>query len=253
MLDLRKQGLSYNQIIRRVDEEHGAKLRKSHVSEWLSGRHTPLGSVTAFEPNPCPELAYVIGVERGDASMSVGKKSYNYMIKLRVIDKEFAEEFSRCLSLILRGSPPRVKWHEKTHSWHTQVSSLLLTSFLRKDLKDLIPTISHCEDCKAAFLRGFFDSEGSIRERSLTASNEDLELMELVCKLLQSLGIQTTGPYLATKGGRTVMIKGKFYRQNDDLHYLRVRSRSLQTYQTKVGFAILRKSEALSVAVSKGR
>jgi len=249
VLDLREGGLSYNQIIERVEAETGVTLRKSHISGWINGRHMPFGYVTAFDASPCAELAYVIGVSLGDASTSSSPSNYNHKIKLRVIDEEFAQEFARCLGVLLRRKPPRVKWHEKTHSWHAELSSLLLMRFLRQELKELIPTILHCDDCKAAFLRGFFDSEGSMHDSSLTASNEDLELLKLVCELLHSLGIETTGTHLATKGGRTVVIKGKFYRQNEDLFYLRVRARSLAQFQEVVGFAIQRKSDALSRAV----
>jgi intein-encoded DNA endonuclease-like protein len=96
VLSLRKEGLSYNQIIERVEAEQGVILRKSHVSEWINGKHKPFGYVRAFDAEPCPELAYVIGVEMGDASMSFSR-NYNYKLKLRVTDKEFAEEFSSVL------------------------------------------------------------------------------------------------------------------------------------------------------------
>ncbi len=195
-------------------------------------------------------IAYVVGVSLGDGSTS-SNRNHSHKIKLRVIDSEFAAEFARCLGVLLSRSPPLVKWREKTHSWYTEVSSLLLKNYLRLELKELVPTISHCDGCKAAFLRGFFDSEGSISSRTLTASNENLELLKLVCELLQSLGVETTGTHLATKGGRTVMIMGKFYRQNEDGHYLRVRAKSLEKFQVIVGFSIRRKSEALSLALSK--
>jgi len=250
VLELRKEGLSYNRIIRKIQADHGVTLRKSHISGWVNGKHKPFGYVRAFDAVPSSELAYVIGVRLGDASMSLSR-SYNYKIKLRVIDKEFAEEFSRCLSVILGRAPPRVKWHEKTRAWHTEASSMLLQKFLYQDLQTLSITIEHCADCKAAFLRGSFDSEGSMYERSLTASNENLELVRLVCRLLQSLGIETTGPNLASRGGRTVMIKGKFYRQNEDLFSMRVRSRCLQRFQMTVGFSISRKSNALASATSR--
>lgn len=250
-LALRKEGRSYNQIIKEIESRTGITLRKSNISGWVNGKHRPFGYVRAFDRTPRSELAYVIGVALGDASMS-GNRNHSHKIKLRVIDKEFCEEFSRCLSVILGRTAPGVKWHDRTHAWHTEVASLLLKNFLSQNLSLLVPTISHCDNCKSAFLRGFFDSEGSISGRSLTASNEDLRLLKLVCDLLLSLGINTTGPHLATKSGRTVMIKGKFWRQNNDLYYIRVRSSSLQRFQDAVGFFIRRKSLAVAVANAKG-
>jgi DNA endonuclease len=210
VLGLRKEGLSYNQIIRKIETEDGVTLRKSHISGWINGKHKPFGYVRAFDAAPCAELAYVIGVGLGDGSTSSGKRNYNHKIKLRVIDREFAEEFSRCLGVLLRRSSPRVKWHQKTHMWNTEVSSLLLQRLLRRDLKDLIPIVSHCIECKAAFLRGFFDSEAGISGRTLRVSNGDKALLSLVCDLLESLGIETTGVHLVKRAGNLVLIKGKF-------------------------------------------
>jgi len=250
VLELRKAGHSYNQIIAMIKAESGVTLRKSHLYGWINRKHRPFGYVVAFDPTPTPELAYVIGVNLGDASTS-DSRNYNHKIKLRVTDKEFAAEFARCLGLLLHRTPPRVKWHEKTHSWHAELSSLLLQKFLRQDLRELVPIVSHCNECKAAFLRGFFDSEGSISGRSFTVSNSNLELLKITCRLLHSLGIETTGTHLASKGGRTVMIKGRFYRQNEDMHYVRVRSKCLDKFQEVVGFSIRRKSIALSIALDR--
>ena len=201
VLELRKEGLSYNAIIEKVKAEQGVTLRKSHISGWTNGKHRPFGYVRAFDAKPCPELAYVIGVKMGDASMSVGHNNYNCMVKLRVTDREFAEEFSRSLGIILSRNAPRVKWHEKTYAWHTQLSSILLYNLLKQDLKRLLPTIRHCRRCEAAFLRGFFDSEGSISRRLLTVCNGDLDKLQLVCDLLGGLGIMTTGPHLKREQG----------------------------------------------------
>jgi DNA endonuclease len=190
VLDLRGQGPSYNGIIKRIKAERGVNLGKSHISGWINGKHRPFGYVRAFDATPKAELAYVIGGSLVDASTSTNR-NYSHKIKLRVIDREFALEFARCLGVLLCRNPPLVKWREATHSWYTEVSSLLLQNFLRLELKKLTPTISHCDDCKAAFLRGFFDSEGSMSARTLTASNEDLELLRLAYELLGSLGVET--------------------------------------------------------------
>jgi len=248
VLELRKEGLSYNQIIRRIQADHGVALRKSHLSDWISGKHKPFGYVRALNDTPSPELGYVIGVKMGDASMSVS--NYNYKIKLRVTDKEFAEEFSRCLSVILGRSPPRVKWQEKTRSWQTEASSMLLYNFLRQDLNGLTPTIEHCRSCKSAFLRGFFDSEGSVSDGSLTVSNGDIDKLYLVSKLLFSMQVENTGPHLARKGGGFALIKGKFYRRNKDMHYLYVRIGSWLQFQKEVGFTIIRKKQGLADRLS---
>jgi len=249
VLGLREDGLSYNQIIERVEVETGVTLRKSHISGWINGKHRPLGYVRAFDASPCAELAYVIGVSLGDASTSSSPSNYNHKIKLRVIDEEFAQEFARCLGVLLGRTPPRVKWHEKTHSWHTELSSLLLMRFLRRDLVVLVPLIEHCPRCMGAFLRGFYDSEASIRGRQLRVHNGDLDKLKLVCRLLSSLGIETTGPHLRGEKGGTGSIKGKLYHVNKDQYYVYVRTSSLLAFSYSVGFTIVRKQERLKEAV----
>jgi intein-encoded DNA endonuclease-like protein len=248
VLDLRKQGLSYNQIIRKIKDDQGITIRKSHISGWVNSKHKPFGYVRAFDPRPRSELAYVIGVVLGDGSTS-SNRNHNHMIKLRVIDREFAAEFSRCLGVLLCRNPPPVKWRERTRSWYTGVSSLLLQRFLRQGLKDLVPTISHCDDCKGAFLRGFYDSEGSIKNRSLLLRNGELEKLELVRSLLWSLGIETTGPYLTREKGGMVSIKGHSYHVNKNQYSVYVRTKSLLVFRDRVGFIIRRKQERLETAV----
>ena len=105
VLDLRREGLSYGAIIKRAETERGVRLGKSHLSDWISGKHKPFGYVRAFDPRPRAELAYVIGVSLGDGSTS-SNRNYSHKIKLRVIDREFAAEFARCLGVVLRRSPP---------------------------------------------------------------------------------------------------------------------------------------------------
>jgi intein-encoded DNA endonuclease-like protein len=248
VLELRKEGLSYNQIIRKIQTDHGITLRKSHLSDWVGGRHRPFGYVRAFDSTPSPELGYVIGVGLGDGSTSLSK-NYNYKIKLRVIDKEFAEEFSRCLGVILGRSPPRVKWHEKTHSWQTEVSSMLLWKFLRQPLSELARVVGHDKACTVAFLRGFFDSEAGISGRTLRVSNGDKDLLSLVCDLLEATRIETTGIHITKTAGGVVLIKGKYYRQNLDQMYVYVRRRSLGAFRERVGFTIGRKVLALDSAL----
>ena len=248
VLDLRKEGLSYNKIIKKIQADHGVTLRKSHISGWVNGKHRPFGYVRAFDPQPRPELSYVIGVLLGDGTTS-SNRNHSHMIKLRVIDREFAAEFSRCLGVLLCRDPPPVKWREGTRSWYTGVSSLLLQKSLRQELKDLVPTISHCDDCKGAFLKGFYDSEGSVSKRRLLLFNGELGKLELVRSLLGTLHIKTTGPHLRKEKGGMVSIKGHSYHVNKNQYYVYMRTTSLLAFRDKVGFIITRKKERLERAV----
>jgi DNA endonuclease len=251
VLQLRKEGLSYNQIISKIEAEHGVALRKSHISGWINGKHKPFGSVRTFDAKPCPELAYVIGVTKGDASMSVSR-NYNYKIKLRVTDKEFAEEFARCLSVVLGRNPPRVKWHQKTCSWHTEISSLLLQNVLKQPLPNLKRFIEGNDACAAAFLRGFFDSEGWVYLTQLGVVNTNTVTLRYVSKLLEwRFGMRVRGPRVSSRGGRIVIIKGKPYHANRDCYSLLVDKSSLSVYQNIVGFTIQRKQQRLALAIAR--
>jgi len=249
VLRLREDGLSYNQIIERVEAEHRVALRKSHISGWVTGKHKPYGYVRALDTTPRPELAYVIGVKMGDASTSVSH--YNYMIKLRVTDKDFAEEFSRCLSKILKRDPPKVKWHEKTHAWHVQSSSLLLQQFLLRPISEMRSSIFHSKACMSAFVRGFFDSEGTASGK-LSASNGDLDKLTLVREVLDELGVETTGPHLTKEKGGLVIIKGHEYRVNKNQYYIYVRASSRLAFRNLIGFSIARKMKGLEAQIGNG-
>jgi len=249
VLNLRREGLSYGAIIRRVETERHVRLGKSHVSDWISGKHRPFGYVRAFDPTPRAELGYVVGVSLGDGSTS-SNRNHSHMIKLTVIDREFAAEFARCLGLLLNRGPPLVKWRETTRSWHTQVSSLLLQKFLRQSLDKLKSTVEFSSECTAAFLRGFFDSEGWLYHSQLGVVNTDKELLLYVSHLLASrFDIQSFPPRVSSKGGRIVLIKGKFYNANKDCYNVSIAKASLLAFQEKVGFTIIRKQQRLAAAV----
>jgi intein-encoded DNA endonuclease-like protein len=241
---LRASGLNYNEIIRRVEESEHVKLNKSQVSQWLTGKHRPDGSVTEFDPVPTFELGYVTGVALGDGTTSISS-DHNYAIKLQVNDKDFAEEFARRLGVILKRPAPNVRWYEGRHAWRTQVSSLLLLKFLREPLSAIGQIVRTSKQCKVGFLRGFFDSEGSCSIESLTVCNGELQKLELVNELLRSLRIQTTGPHLGHPAGGTRMIRGKLCHVNKPQYYARVSNESWSRFEELVGFSIKRKMNSL--------
>ncbi|MEM4180523.1 MAG: hypothetical protein QXW50_02400 [Nitrososphaerota archaeon] len=62
-------GHSYKKIIREIEKIYGVRLRKSQVSEWLRGIHSPFNgcripSMDFLEKSP--ELTYIMGVVSGD-------------------------------------------------------------------------------------------------------------------------------------------------------------------------------------------
>jgi len=114
---LRRRGLSYSRIIGLVRERYNVRLWKSHVSCWVRGVCSPYNGITIPSVEflrPSKELAYIIGVVAGDGYVRRRRrprKSYHEtFIGLNVKDREFAEEFARCLATVLKREPPKPRW-----------------------------------------------------------------------------------------------------------------------------------------------
>ncbi len=248
---LRGLGHSYNKIIREIEEVYGVRLSKSQVSEWLRGIHNPFNgcripSIDFLEKTP--ELAYVIGVVSGDG-WAVRKRKGDARIGGMVKDREFIEEFSRCLGQVLNRYPPKPA-PIGNGFFRVIVQSKALYDLLRKpiDIEVIRPFVEHCEECMKSFLRGFFDSEGSVSSYgSITCVNTDERLINYVKMLLNNLGIKTTGPHLQMKRGTPFFSKkrGKTYRTRKDAYSLYIRTCSRLKFYELVGFTIKKRQQRL--------
>lgn len=210
--------------------------------------NSPYGRVRRFEIKEMPELAYVIGVKFGDATQSKNWH-HNYMIKLLVTDREFADEFARSISVILRSRTPRVWWYEKRKAWYTEVNSIMLYKFLKMPLEDIRQHVEHCRKCVAAFLRGFFDSEGSSSGEMISATNTNLALLRYVIFLLRfQFGIKTNSP--REKGpppGTSIVIKGGHYHVTKQCYIISVRREYHRMFARLIGFTIRRKQRGINL------
>ncbi|MEM1948305.1 MAG: LAGLIDADG family homing endonuclease [Candidatus Caldarchaeum sp.] len=252
---LRSLGLSYSKIIKKINDEYGVRLRKSHVSGWIRRLHSPYNAIlipTIDMLKPSVELAYIIGVVAGDgyirSKWHKTRRYYKSIIGLKVVDLEFAEEFALCLAIVLGREPPQPK--QTIRGYTIEVACKTLHGLLTKpiDIEKLKPYIEHDSRCTSAFLRGFFDSEGSVSENgSITVCNTDIKLLEYVKQLLSKLGIEATGPRLSHKSGQIVVDPrtGKTGISRKDLYLLYIRASSLPTYYRRVGFTIHRKRKRL--------
>jgi DNA endonuclease len=242
-LTLRKNSFTLSQIIDAIKREDNVNLSKSTISNWVNGVSSPLRAGHIFIPKPSPDLAYVIGVETGDAFLNVKLKSYQYRIRLRAVDREFVEAFNQAVSRLL-GCPPHRLWKGATErETHVEFGSYLLHKFLSQDMSELRKFIEHDKACVAAFLRGFFDSEGSVGlDGHLTGSNTDLKLLRYVQYLLDKyFGIQATGPHPGKKKGTLLTRRGKSYVRNLDCFYVYVRTSDLNKFFREIGLTIKRK------------
>ena len=249
---LRGEGLSYTKIQSVLSQWYGFTPSKSSLSEWLREIHHPLGSANRFVAKPTPELAYVIGVRFGDGS--INRKGYNRRIRLQSVDRDFVEEFDRCISAILHTRRHTLWSDRKRGEIHVEARSVLLYNFLRQTLNDLKVWIEHCDQCTAAFLRGFFDSEGCVsRDGDLTASNNDTILLGYVKRLLHiRFGIEATGPHPGKREGSRIERRGKIYFRNSTTYYIYVRSASVGEFVRWIGLTIGRKKARLEMTMKAG-
>jgi intein-encoded DNA endonuclease-like protein len=260
---LRRDGLTYKEIIEGIWRRHGVRLSKSNVSYWIRGIHSPyngryIPSIEFLEPSE--ELAYLIGAKLGDGYTTKGRrtiKSYNrVIIGLKVKDREFAEEFGRSLAKVLGRQPIRPRYNKSSERYVVEAKSQTLYELLKKpvDLDRLKKYIEHRERCMAAFLRGFADSEGYVDKRGyIIISNTDYDLLTYVKDLLKRLGIESTGPWPERRQGKTFYDSRtmKRYKHNKDGYYIYIKTCSSINFYKNIGFTIRRKQRCLENYVGR--
>jgi len=247
---LRKQGLSYTKIREKIYRKYGVWISKSTISNWLRGVSSPYNGrrIPSLELlKPSEDLANVISVVLGDGYTYEGNG--NCVIRLRAKDKEFVEDFGRRLGNVLGRKP--IKPRKDAGKYIAEAKSKTLHELLRKpvDLKRIRKYVEHCPKCAAAFLRGLFDSEGSVYEKGyIKLINSNYELLTYAQKLLWTyFGIKSTGPFLHTPKGRTMIspTNRKTYKTNKDCYYIYIGAGSLPKFYRYVGFTIRRKQKRL--------
>ena len=202
-----------------------------------------MGRVNPFTPTACPELAYVIGAALSDGNLNVHE--HHREILLSVTDRDFAEEFSRCLAKLLsRPSLYKVRWSQKRKRWIVQGASIFLHKFLSRQCREL--RIRHCRKCETAFLRAFYDSEGSV-SGGIQVSNTSKDVLFFVKHLLRELRIETGKLYVQKIAGTILKDPrtGRLYARKKNCYALRVRSKSVLDFTNIVGFTIERKQQKL--------
>lgn len=243
VLRLRKQGLSFNDIVKEIHRLQGVKIAQRQVVRWVGGHNTPFGKINKFDEKPTPELAYIIGAMSSDAYQSL--QNYNYGLWLRVTDYEFACEFGRCLAKVLgKEKPYEPHWRQSEQRWVVLGLSILLFKHLGKSWQELKCDIEAGRICVASFLRGFYDGEGSNDGIHLTVHNTDREKLIYVQQLLRRyFGIKATGPHLGQGPGHHFRDprNGKIYQTKKQCYYLYIPARYQERFLGEIGFTIRRK------------
>lgn len=156
------------------------------------------------------ELSYCLGVILGDGCVSYNKKTHGGVVELEVIDKLFAEKFAKSLAKI--GFRPNMivkkdRGKEKDTYCTYACSNTFYRWYTALTLKDIGRIIRGYEK---EFVRGFYESEGSIETYTrlqITISNTNYELLRVVQDSLEVLGIHskiyTNKVYPTRKGYNT--------------------------------------------------
>jgi intein-encoded DNA endonuclease-like protein len=253
--ELRRRGLSYDEIRNELHRKYGVWIPVPTIIGWLSGKHDPrngrrIPSLEMLEPSE--DLAYTIGVTIGDGSTPVICDDDGYeqgVISLAAKDKEFVEEAAMRLARVLNRQPPKIYYDEKSGRYYFRVYSQTLYELLKKpiDVERIRRYVEHCEKCMAAFLRGFFDSEGDVTlNGEMRVANSNYHLLEYVRWLLKMMfDIETTEPKPVHRRGSLMCVKGKQYVRRRDVYRIRVQARSALNFYRRIGFTISRKQERL--------
>jgi len=198
--------------------------------------------------SPSPELVYLLGVRYGDMILCkyVNKRNprnIRYLVGLHCKDREFVEEFERCLVKIIHKKKEYSIQKKKDGLFELVVSNKELHRFMTKSL-EMHKTI--IEAYPARFLMAFFDSEGTVYKcphrgwPMIEAANINLPLLRYVRNLLK----------------RRFDINSRIYRKprqrghwSDSYRLDIFRKDSFLKFVTKVGFIIKRKQDRLKIKI----
>ncbi|MEN3048615.1 MAG: LAGLIDADG family homing endonuclease [Candidatus Caldarchaeales archaeon] len=268
VLRLHNQGLGYRQIAERIWETHGLWLSRGLISYWIRKIHTPFNdgsgrssggkrrSTSVDELKPSRSLAFVTGVGFGDGYVcrSKDKSGWHYYVGTNVTDEDLAVAFAEDLGNVLNRIPPRVRETiiNGRRFYVVRVSSEVLYEVLKdKNIDRIRRFIEHSEETKAAFLRGFFDSEGCVSDKDVSAINSDVTVLKYAQRLLADLGIESTGPHLKKEAGTPIEINGRKYGTRKNVYYIYICANSLPIFLEKVGFTVEKKRRKLEGIVGQ--
>ncbi|MBE8539411.1 LAGLIDADG family homing endonuclease [Geoglobus acetivorans] len=169
------------------------------IRQYLKKYHIPLrelGGVADVNLKPSKELAYILGVIFGDGYVGHTKKYGDRFIQLKVIDKQFADEFVVNLRRI--GLKPYMKTIKpKKPNWkkiyYVRARSKQFYEWYKSlDLKTIETEYLINDDFRKEFIRGFYESEGHRAHSNIQMYNTNLKLLKLIKAQLEKLGFKVS-------------------------------------------------------------
>lgn len=255
-MELRKSTeWDHRQIAAELEHRYGTRVPDITVYFWITGRSNPIGRWNIFELKPSRELAYVLGVMKGDGFRTTDQPRGKEEIRLRVRDLDFAEHFNRAVASILeREHPNRIgleRREDEATFYHARYSSIQLAEVMDRDFDQLGPI---AEAHPGDFLQGFYDSDGSASpdlhggrlSLKVQASNTNLHTLSYAQNLmLEKFGISS---FISAgrAAGYSTLVYGKTVTKRKDSYFLTITGReSVRTFSRAIGFSIGRKQGVL--------
>jgi len=227
----REEGWGNRRIAKAFNISRGAVL------SWLRGNIMPSSANNYHRPDltPSRELSYVLGAYYSDAHINTGTEGY-YSIYLYSMDREFVEEFDRCICKVLKKKKRYPVYFSKSKNLYgVSGASKLLVNFLKKPLEEHKPII---ESFPSEFLRALFDGDGTVgiypqyNQYSITLYNTNSELVNYVQELLKEYFGIRSNIYVKKWDGK--------YKDCYQL-YICGKDTDIKKFYEKIGFTITRK------------
>ena len=257
--ELKRSGLCYKRIIKRIKIEADVRLSLGTLSYWFNNDVKMLGGENQFKEEPSKELAYVLGVMFGDGCLNLCIKNQDYNLQLVAKDRDFVEKFSRDGSTLLKKERPysvciknRIGY---STMYSTQIRSKQLYYFIKSIKEDFEKGKPFIEKFPAEFVQGLADSEGSaigcvsktFRVSVDVANSANLRLLEYVEKLLvKRFKIKSCLRKVKSAGESDSIIDGRIITRTKNVYRLTVRRfEDVVKYSNLIGFGIGRKETKL--------
>lgn len=209
---------------------HLQSMNTSNIKKEL--RDKKLRRPTKNFSNLSSEKAYILGVLCGDGH--IHPSAIRFEIRY---DEEFIKRFSECFYIVY-GLSFLYKYYKRRNSFVLYVASEIICRDLLSygkfgTFEWRVPKeILNCNNEKiiSSFLRGIYDSEGSVARAAITTSSVSKKGIKEISWLLKRLGIKN----------KICLYRNKYY----TLYIFR--KERFKIYREKVGFTIKRKQERLN-------
>ena len=182
VMKLSKHGLRPSKIFSLLSER-GFDVSYGAIYDWIHTSKKPfqdkiLSKISQQSNFLTEEKSYIFGVLCGDGYIRVHKSGSGFLVGLDVSDEDFADEFRRCLKEVYGLLPSKKKRELKFTNFSSNPKPRYVINLTSKlVVKDLLQysksfktkewevpekILGSNSKVKSAFLRGFFDSEGSV-------------------------------------------------------------------------------------------